>query len=76
MKITKEKVKVALISTFLLIWSFLSPQLVEHFYADEPGGVGPQPYTLFMPMVYILSAFPFFMDCYYLYDLIKGFRPK
>jgi hypothetical protein len=76
MKITKEKVKVALISTVLLMWPFLFPPLVEHFYADEPGSVGPQPYMLFMPLVYILLAFPFLMGCYYLYDLIKGCRPK
>ena len=76
MKTTKEKVKVTLVSTVLLIWPFLFPPLVKNFYADEPGGVGPQPYTLFMPLVYILSAFPFLMGCYYLYDLIKSCRPK
>ena len=76
MKTTKEKVKVTLVSTVLLIWPFLFPPLVENFYADEPGIVGPQPYTLFMPLVYILSAYPFLLGGYYLYDLIIGCRSK
>ena len=77
MKLSREEVKTVLVSFFIIVWSIFFPVVAEHYFnVREPGEVGPIPATMFMPLVYILSVFPFFMGCYFLYDLIKTRRSK
>lgn len=77
MKIKREEVKTVLVSVFSIAWAIFFPGMAEHYFnVREPGDLGPMPYTMFLPLVYILSAFPFLMGCYFLYDLIKSRRSK
>ncbi|EGU3395829.1 hypothetical protein H3J60_004557 [Salmonella enterica] len=76
MKINKDEVKTAFASAILIVWAFLLPPLFKHFNSKQPGEVGPEPYFVFMPVIYLFSAFFIILACYFLYDLIKNRKHK
>lgn len=69
----REQFKTILSSIMLITWSIVFPSLYEYINAD-PQKVGPQTYTLFMPMVYIFSLLFFSLGCYFIYVLIKELK--